>query len=556
MAYSDARAKELQSIGDRLFSTRSSLESLWQEIAENFYPERADFTTPRHLGEEFADHLMDSYPVRARRDLGNAFSSMLRPRARDWFHARAADERLMESQAVKSWLEMVTKTTKRFLYDPRAQFVRATKEGDMDFATFGNCGLSIEERRDRTGLLFRCWHLRDVAWCEDEEGVIDTVHRRLKMSARGILRRYPGKAAAAVKDCVTQDPYKEFQLRHIVLPVDECDSSKKPPANAEFVSIMLDADNCVVLEERFLPEFGYVIPRWQTISGSQYAFSPATIVGLPDARLIQAIALVILEAGQKAVDPPTVATTEAIRSDVQLFAGGTTWVDAAYDERLGEALRVLDLGKNIGVGGDLLTMIREAIADGHYLNKLMLPPVEGDMTAYEVQKRIEEYIRQALPLFEPVEQEYNGALLDTTARMLLRLGAYGRPEEMPEELRGQGMEWRFESPLQEASERQKVTTYQDVANITAIGAQVDPTVVKNIDTHRSYRDAVSATGAPADWLKPEEQVAEEAAAEEQAAQMMQMAQAANIGAETVANVAGADMAVQQAAAGPQQQQAA
>lgn len=557
MAYSDARAKELQEIGDKLFSERSNLLTLWQHLAEQFYPERADFTVSRYLGEEFADHLLDSYPVRARRDLGNAFSSMLRPRARDWFHAKATDKRLMELQPVKAYMERVTETTKRFLYDPRSQFVRATKEGDHDFTTFGNTVLSVEERRARDGLLFRCWHLRDVAWCEDDEGVVDTVHRRLKMTARGVVKRYPSTASSQVKDCLAKEPHKEIGLRHIVIPADEYDSSSKnKPANAEFVSIMLDADNCTVLEERFLPEFGYVIPRWQTISGSQYAFSPATIVGVPDARLLQSIALVILEAGQKAVDPPMVGTQEAVRSDVQVYAGGITWVDSEYDERLGEALRVLDMGKNIGVGGDLLEMIRNAIAEGFYLNKLMLPPVEGDMTAYEVQKRIEEYIRQALPLFEPVETEYNGGILDTVARMLLRLGAYGRPEEMPEELRGQGMEWRFESPLQEASERQKVTAYQDVAGITAAAAQVDPTVVKNLDTHRSYRDAVGATSAPANWLKPEEQVAEEAEAEAQAAQLMQMAQAANAGAETVSAVAGADMAVQQAQQGPMPQRVA
>ena len=48
-----------------LFS-RGSLLSLWQNIADNFYPERAEFTLSRTLGEEFADHLSTSYPVLAR----------------------------------------------------------------------------------------------------------------------------------------------------------------------------------------------------------------------------------------------------------------------------------------------------------------------------------------------------------------------------------------------------------------------------------------------------------------------------------------------------------
>jgi hypothetical protein len=44
----------------------------------------------------------------------------------------------------------------------------------------------------------------------------------------------------------------------------------------------------------------YRIPRWQTVSGSQYSYSPATVAALPDARLIQAMTFTLLEAGEKA----------------------------------------------------------------------------------------------------------------------------------------------------------------------------------------------------------------------------------------------------------------
>lgn len=552
----DARAKELVVIGDKLFSERASLDSLFQEIAENFYPERADFTTNRQLGSEFADNLMDSFPVRARRDLGDAFASMLRPKSKPWFHAVAVDEDLAEDQQVKAWLEKVSKVTRRFLLDPKSKFVRATKEGDHDFAAFGQCVISAEERRDRTGLLFRCWHLRDVVWCEDDEGTIDTVHRKLRMTARGIVARYPKTAAKTVHACIQHEPYKEFNLRHIVVPVADYETQRRRPRNAEFVSLMVDADNAAVLEEKFLPEFPYIIPRWQTVSGWQYAFSPATIVGLPDGRLLQRITLTILESAEKQVDPPLVATKEAVKGGVEIFAGGVTWVDAEYDERLGEAVRALDLGKNAGAGANVLELIRTAIADGCYINKLMLPPASGEMTAYEVEQRMEEFIRQALPIFGPIEAEYNGGILDTTAQILLRLGAYGPSDKMPEALQGQGMTWRFESPLQEASERQKVNQFNDVAGLTQVAAQVDPSAPKNINTRKAFRDAVSGTGAPADWLLPQEEV--DAAAEQDAAQaqMMQAAQMVQGGADVTKSVADAGMAVQQAQIGPAQQRQA
>ena len=73
------KAEELINLSQQVFNKRMSLLSLWQEQADNFYPQRADFTMTRNMGDDFASHLMTSYPVIARRDMGNALSSMLRP---------------------------------------------------------------------------------------------------------------------------------------------------------------------------------------------------------------------------------------------------------------------------------------------------------------------------------------------------------------------------------------------------------------------------------------------------------------------------------------------
>jgi hypothetical protein len=72
-------AKQIRELADNVFGKRSSLLSLWQEQSENFYPERADFTFKRYLGDDFAGNLTTSYPVLCRRDLGDQIGQMLRP---------------------------------------------------------------------------------------------------------------------------------------------------------------------------------------------------------------------------------------------------------------------------------------------------------------------------------------------------------------------------------------------------------------------------------------------------------------------------------------------
>ena len=179
----DQRAKDLIKQGNYLFEKRTSLLSLWQEIADNFYPERADFTVVRNVGAEFADNLMTSYPVMARRDLGNSFASMLR--RDDWFSLRAEEEAREDNRA-RRWMEWAGGVQRRAMYDRSSKFVRATKEGDHDFAAFGQCVISVELNRNADGLLYRCWHLRDVAWAEDAEGDVSEVHRKWKPRARDL----------------------------------------------------------------------------------------------------------------------------------------------------------------------------------------------------------------------------------------------------------------------------------------------------------------------------------------------------------------------------------
>jgi hypothetical protein len=65
-----------------------------------------------------------------------------------------------------------------------ALFTRATKEGDHDFAAFGQTCISVELNKLANGLLYRCWHLRDLAWMENEEGKIGFVARKWKPTNR------------------------------------------------------------------------------------------------------------------------------------------------------------------------------------------------------------------------------------------------------------------------------------------------------------------------------------------------------------------------------------
>lgn len=138
----------------KLFSDKLVLDTRNQEIAENFYIERADFTVKRNIGDVFADHLYTSYPLVASRELSDMIGSMLRPKSSEWFRMSLLDERY-EDHAAKMWMQDKTNIMRRAMYNPDSMFQRAMKESDRDYVNFGNCVISIEPNKFKTGLLYR-----------------------------------------------------------------------------------------------------------------------------------------------------------------------------------------------------------------------------------------------------------------------------------------------------------------------------------------------------------------------------------------------------------------
>jgi hypothetical protein len=537
-------AQELIKKGNDLFQKRGQLLSLWQEIANNFYPERADFTYTRNIGTEFATNLMTSYPIIVRRELGNAFSAMLRPRDKAWFQITIDREERLDKIGTE-WLEWASGLQRRAMYDRETQFVRATKEGDQDFAAFGQTVISVEIDWERNVLLYRCWHLRDVAWCEDYSGKINEVHRKWMPMACQLAERFPKSLHPETKKRAEKDPYCTVECRHLIVPSEMYKGEKK--FKTPYVSVYLDVEQSHVMEEVGQRNIMYVIPRWQTVSGSQYAYSPATVAGLADARLIQAMTLTLLEAGETAVSPPMIATKDAIRSDIALYAGGITWVDAQYDERLGEVLRPLTQDKRgLPYGMEVAAGIQQMLSQAFFLNKISLPPSENrEMTAFETAQRVQEYIRNALPLFEPMEIDYNGALCELTFDTLMNVGAYGSPADIPQSLQGTEVVFKFESPLHSALEREKVTRFQEAKALVISAAEADPQSMAVLDIKVALRDALSGAGIPAKWTRDEETVAAMAQQEQQMQQAAQIAALAEQAGKAATEVARADTAMQQ-----------
>ena len=490
-------------LSNKLMEKRESLLSLWQVLAEHFYPERADFTNTRNIGAELSDQLVDSYPILVRRDLANSFGAMLRD-GDTWFKMGVEGN---SDHMGNMWLQWATTRLFKMFKRVDSGFARATAQGDHDYATFGQCVISIERNRKADGLLIRNWHLRDCAWSDGVNGRVEVVTRKDPgFTFRDAVQFFgEDKVHSTVKNDQHKTPYKSLDLRHIVMPSEMYGDEKL--SRFPFVSIYVDVIHQHILEAVGQTSAHYIVPRFQTISGTPYAYSPATVAGLPDARTLQAMTFTLLEAGERYARPPIIATQEAIRGDVNLMPDGVTWVSEKYDEKLGASLRTLPQDRGgFPIGLEMRSEIKGVLGSAFYLDKISLPEVSHEMTAYEVAERMKQFRREALPLFSPIEADYNGQLCETAFEIAMNSGFLGSPHDIPDSLRDRDIEFKFESPLTASEEEKKATQFNQTAELLAQAAQFDQGIGANVNFDVAIRDAVMGVGSPATWLYPLEQV--------------------------------------------------
>lgn len=516
--YKDGRAKDILDLGNHLYGKRKPLDSLLQDITWQFCPDLAEFCDPLSLGEDWGADRMDSYPQQAFEELASQLGVTMRPYNKQWFKTSTGDEDLDRNEAVAQFNEYVDRVVRRELYRPKAGFVAATKEWDRFYASTGMAVLGIEEEPvERAHLFLRSHHLKDCVWLNNQIHQVDHLHRREKMTARAMLRSFTeARLHESIVRAARKEPHREFEVRYVSMPSDEYDDYAEDTPKAgnskrrqlPFVNCIIDVENCRMIKDGTSPVFNYSVARWARLQGTQYSFSPPAMTALPDGRMAQMLAQILLESGEKAIEPPLVGKREVVIGEPNLAAGGITWVDLASDEKLQEALDVLKLDPDMRVGFQMRADVREMLSRAFYLDKLRLPETGAkEMTAFEVARRLEEHIRNLLPLFEPAQVEH-ARMLDTAFQLCVNMKKIDF-SLMPDELSNVDTVWEFDTPVTSAESRLLVEKFLDTMNVLTVAQQGGATS-NPIHIDIALRDAVRGVGGPAIWRKTQDEQAAEA----------------------------------------------
>ena len=368
-------SREIQDLLQRLRKledNRRQWEDHWQELGELFLPRRADFTTTHQPGQRRQERQFDGVPMQAARGLASSIDGLLKPKSERWFTLTTANDEFDDLDDVKLWFEFVQDRMWQAIYDPTARFVQRSNEVDLDLTVFGTGVLFVGERMRLGGpvLDFRSYHLRNTFIAENADGEIDTVFRRLTLTARQAAQKFPEeRLGRRTRELLrsNRDREKEVRFVHAVLPRKERGGKGPPNRNMPFASLWIDVDSEHLIAEGGFNEMPYIVPRFDTGTDEIYGRSPA-MVALPDANTLMEQGKTILKAGHKIVDPPLLSPNEGVASRPRTFPGGITYYDAEILSRTGGRQPIFPLltGANIPIGRDMQSDSREQVWSGPF----------------------------------------------------------------------------------------------------------------------------------------------------------------------------------------------
>jgi hypothetical protein len=517
----DARSEALIEKGLGLLSKKTQLNTFWQNVAYNFYPQRAFFTRvdPYPYGRDFASNLTTSFPILVASEYANAISSYLRPSGQQWFEIDVAyrnKDTDLDNES-KKWLEWATQVQYNFIQDRESGFSMAVDQGDADFAVFGQSAISIEIDWKRKTLLHRCWNLRDLAWTQGANGIIDFVVREWRTTINNAYQFFGDKLCANTLRKKGKEGDGEIIIHHVVLRTEDfyelfsTAEITKRDIKQPFVSLYLEVGEKHTIEQVGVPTIIYFIPRDQTVSGSQYAYSRAVVAALPDARLLQSITLSLLEAGEKTVNPPIITFENSVRDDISLAANTLNYLAYNEGQSIDDVVKVMNLDKSgLQYGLAMQDAIKAGQKDAFMLNKLQLPVFDREMTATEVRRRYQDWIRNAAPFVDRLQVEYNQVLCKMQFDTLKYVGAFGPADYMPNALREDllrgNVSFKFKNPLLEAKEEEKMQKFVEMTGLIANNAAIDPDLAFLPNLDLALRDVFDGANIPAKWLNDEETV--------------------------------------------------
>lgn len=514
---------------ESMASDRANFDDHWTEVAEKVLPSLKDEFQGRSYnqmtkGEERTEYQFDSTAQIALGRHTSILDSLLTPRNQTWHRTKVSNPELEKDRAVRLWFDEVNRLFFKYRYAPEANFASQNQRVYQSLGAFGNGVLFTDELQNRNGVRYKSVSLGGCYFRENHQGIIDSLTRHFRMTARQIVQKWggrgtvPEKVMKAVED--SSKGMREFEILHDVMPREDVDPNRRDFRGMAFTSDYVLVDGKVMLEEGGYRTFPYQVARDnRQAPGEVYARSPAMEV-LPAIRTINEQKKTVLKQGHRTVDPVLLAFDDGIAGRFSMRPGAFNTGAVTRDGR--SLVQTLPVG-NIAIGKDLMDDERRDINDAFLVTLFQILTESPRMTATEVLERAREKGILLAPSFGRIESEYLGSLIEREFDLLINQGLL--PPMPPVLIEAQGeYKIEFDSPFSRAQRAEEAAGLMRVYEfaLQVANASGNPSIMDHFDEDVIIPEIAHIQGLPEKWMRGQQQVA---AMRAQRAQQQAVAQA-------------------------------
>lgn len=524
------RTEELCAKYKSLKGARGNWESHWEEIAERVLPRQMGFVGERTDGEKRTQKVFDSRPMIALDRFAAVMDSMLTPRQSIWHNLRTTDEALNRYHDVKAWFYQVNKILFAARYSPRANFSGQNFERWISMGAFGTGSLFIDFEAGK-GLRYRCVNLRDTFFKQNHQGIIDTVLRCIKLTARQAAQQFGEKALTEKMRAALDSPNRQdekFEVLHAVTPRTDYSERRADARGKPWASYYIAlAEKQLMASPGGFTTFPYSIARYVTAPDEVYGRSPA-MSALPDIKMLNEMSRTDIRAVHKLIDPPILLHDDGIlgsgQMSVNMKPGG---LNVGGVDRNGNAMiQPFNTGARVDINENKMEQRRAAIDDAFLVTLFQILVETPRMTATEALIRAQE---KGMLLTPTMGRQTSEALGPQIEREIDLLMFHRVLPPMPEVLREAGGEYEivYDSPMSRMQRAEELVGVQRTMELLAPFAQLDPSVLDVFDRDELARLTAEVSGVPMPVLRSPEvvaQVRQQRAQQEQEAAMVAAAQ--------------------------------
>ncbi|UOF77461.1 head to tail connecting protein [Caudoviricetes sp.] len=421
---------------------------VWSKLSQYISPQTGKYiNSPQALtrGNQSRDKILSNVTSSALRTLASGMLGGMSSPTKPWFQLSLplGDK---DDSKIKIWLSECEEVMRAVMH--KSNYYASLATAYYDLGLYGTSAVIIYED-ERNGI--KCQNLPIGSYClaSDDDGNVTTLMREFNMTLYQMVKRYGVENLSRT----AQDAWKarrglevEYTLIQAIFPNKDYDVDGIGTKGLEYLDVTFErgSEKGKLLEFKGFKEKPFFASRWFTVNGDVYGESPA-MEALPDVERLQYYTKKEMQATEKVLSPPLIASSSLIDQPTHLTPNGLTYVPNITEHGMRALYEINPTA--ISIVNGIINEIVKRINDAFYKDLwMLLDSLEGvqPRSQMELTKREGEKILQLSPVIQKVQSELLESSIDRIFSILFRQGALPPPPEALQEIKDLKIEYTSE----------------------------------------------------------------------------------------------------------------